>query len=140
MSNLTKSRGLDDLFRADSLFEQMFGGGVVRRDYSWLPRDYSWLPRDGGGYDLSLAVPGYSKDDIAVTLDGNILSINGSVDTSLPNGITSERISKKYTLRDVHLYDLDKIEASVKNGVLTISIPPKNPNNSSGGSISIPVK
>lgn len=133
MSNLTKSRGLDDLFRADSLFEQMFGGGVVRRDYSWLPRD-------GGGYDLSLAVPGYSKDDIAVTLDGNILSINGSVDTSLPNGITSERISKKYTLRDVHLYDLDKIEASVKNGVLTISIPPKNPNNSSGGSISIPVK
>lgn len=132
MSNLTKSKVTNDMFRFDSVFDQMFGGGVVKRDHSWLPRD-------GGGYEFGLAVPGYSKDDIEVTLDGDILSINGSVDTALANGIISERVSKKYTLRDIHLYDLEKIEASVTNGVLTIFIPPKNPNNSSGGSLKIPV-
>lgn len=82
------------------------------------------------GYELMLAVPGFSKEQIKLSVDENTLSVEGTFDTEV-------KPDEKYNYKEFGIksfkrsfilpenVDLDKITASSLNGVLSITIKEK---------------
>ena len=78
---------------------------------------------------LLAAVPGLNKDEINIKIQGNYLEISGTRKADRPEGYTAHRLerggetffSRSYTLPvDV---DVDKVEAKLKDGILTLNLP-----------------
>ncbi|GBG95557.1 small heat shock protein [Ligilactobacillus salitolerans] len=82
------------------------------------------------GYQVTVDVPGVNKEDIDLSYDQDVLSIQAKRNSSLDrkdekgNVLASERSYGKY-VRNYHLPDVnaDKISAKVEAGVLTINMP-----------------
>lgn len=82
-------------------------------------------------YELSLAVPGMEKNDFQVDVDGDLLTISSEKEEN------KTEHEKKFTRKEYNYssfqraftipdeVNVDKIEASYKNGVLTLSLPYK---------------
>ena len=83
---------------------------------------------DAGGITLLADMPGVSKDRLDVRLDGDNLSIEGSVEMNLPPEMRAlwaevnvPRFRRTFTLsREL---DAGRIEANLKDGVLTLRVP-----------------
>lgn len=81
---------------------------------------------------LEASVPGLSKDDVNVVYSGGYLTISGSKQNS------EESKDQKYHVRELHkssfsrsfylpdsLFDTDKFDCSLRNGLLTVVVPRK---------------
>lgn len=68
-------------------------------------------------------VPGFSKEDINITVDKNNLTISSEKTQNTELGYELEPFKKTYWLPEQ--YDLNKLEATFNNGVLKIKIPIK---------------
>jgi HSP20 family molecular chaperone IbpA len=83
---------------------------------------------DARGITLLADMPGVSKESLDVRLDGDTLAIEGEVGISTPEGMRAlwaevnvPRFRRKFTLsREL---DAGRIEANLKDGVLTLRIP-----------------
>jgi len=83
---------------------------------------------DAGGITLLADMPGVSKDRLDVKLDGDNLSIEGGVEMNLPSDmralwaeVSVPRFRRTFTLsREL---DAARIEANLKDGVLTLRVP-----------------
>ena len=83
---------------------------------------------DAGGITLLADMPGVSKDRLDVKLDGDNLSIEGSVELDLPSEMRAlwaevnvPRFRRTFTLsREL---DAGRIEANLQDGVLTLRVP-----------------
>jgi len=93
-------------------FNQIFGQidfmpGMKQQDYS--------IKHGDNESALLLAVPGYSKDDITITVeDNNTITITGES----KSGLTSV-LKRTFTI-PANKIDMDAIVAKVENGVLAI--------------------
>lgn len=83
---------------------------------------------DAEGITLSLDMPGVSKDRLNVQADKDALVIEGEMQISMPDGmqalyaeVHSTRYRRSFTLSGE--LDAEKIEAGLKDGVLTVHIP-----------------
>ena len=74
------------------------------------------IEHDEDGATLTMNVPGYNKKLIDVSVDGDLLVIEGKSNSGNPDGFT-----RKFNLGDT--YDVEEIRASVVDGVLTLSLP-----------------
>lgn len=101
--------------------------------------------RDSNGkYVITMDLPGLEKSDIKIKLNGNILSVSGKRDKSVEKKdgdkvILRERTSGSFS-RSIRLagkLKQDKVEATYKNGTLTITIPQVEPVDNS---VEIPIK
>ena len=68
------------------------------------------------GVTLTMDVPGYNKKLIDISIEGETLIIEGKSNSGNPNGFT-----ERFTMCDKH--DSENIDASVIDGVLTLSVP-----------------
>ena len=83
---------------------------------------------DGAGITLLADMPGVAKDQLALEIEGDALLIEGGVQTLTPDGLEAvyaevriPRYRRSFTLsREL---DTARIEASLKDGVLTLRIP-----------------
>ena len=73
-------------------------------------------------------MPGVSKDSLDITLENNVLTINGYVEPEQPEGLmlaySEYRVGdyqRSFTLSDQ--IDREKIEAVLKDGVLRLTLP-----------------
>lgn len=79
-------------------------------------------------YVLTIEVPGATKDDVDLTLEKGVLSISATASSSVPEGYervsgdcSARRFQRSFRLsQDV---DHSGIDASVKDGLLTINLP-----------------
>ena len=90
------------------------------------------VKEDTDGFSLALAAPGYGKEDIAIKIDDNVLTIS-----SEKKEATTEKEGEKYTRKEFKYaafkrtftlpdtVDATKIAANYENGILNISIPKK---------------
>ena len=116
----------DKMNRAYADYERSWGGE------SWWPAAENW-PRTNM-YELAdqlemlIEVPGLTKDDLKVKIQGNYLEISGSRKADSPEGYTVHRqergtatFSRSFTL-PVEV-DANKVAATLKNGILALTLP-----------------
>lgn len=82
---------------------------------------------DESGITVHADMPGVSRQGLELNIDGDTLSIVGHVDISVPKGMEAlyADVRATYYQRSFSLsreLDRDKVDASLKNGVLTLRI------------------
>ena len=113
--------GFDNVF---DHFERMFDD-----DFSFSAPTfpfYNIVKQGKNKYDIELALAGYSKDDIDVSLEDGVLSIKSKKEDKeeskdgeiLHKGIAKRYFSKSFTIAD----DVEVKGAELKDGLLTVSL------------------
>ncbi|MBN2807984.1 MAG: Hsp20/alpha crystallin family protein [Deltaproteobacteria bacterium] len=120
--DLLRSR-MGDLFGA---YERPYGG-----DFGWpltegTPRTN--LNDNGDKLEMNAEVPGLTKEDLNIKVQGNYLEISGARKSAAPEGYKAHRVESETTsfTRSFTLpcdIDTEKVEASLQNGILTLVLP-----------------
>lgn len=80
-----------------------------------------------GGYTLRVDLPGVAAEDISVTIEDSVLTIRATRNdgAKATEGENDTKPSWTYTrrLRLPNDVDADKLEAQLRNGVLTLTLP-----------------
>jgi molecular chaperone IbpA len=89
-------------------------------------------------YGIELAVAGYSKEDITVSIGNSVLEITGVMKpqkdkTFIHKGITSKSFSRSFSVADT----IEVVSAAYENGILTIALKNKLPENKTNKTITI---
>lgn len=100
-------------------------------DFEWRVVDGS--PRtnlydNGDNFQLVAEVPGLSKEDLDVKIQGNYLELSGTKKSDTPEGYRAHRVERQagsftrsFTLpADI---DVERIEAVLNDGMLTLVLP-----------------
>jgi HSP20 family protein len=133
----TRENDFDRMFDAMDLFRsrlnRMFTdyGGSYGEDFGWRVVDGS--PRTnlydiGAKLQVIAEVPGMTKEDLNIRIQGNYLEISGNRTIDAPKGYKAHRVergttsfTRSFTLpADV---DANKIEAVLKDGLLSLVLP-----------------
>jgi HSP20 family protein len=83
---------------------------------------------DGSNFVLRADVPGLSESDIQINLAGNTLTLRGERKLEVPEGHSVHR-RERSAVRFAKSYELparvdaDKVNATLKHGVLTLTLP-----------------
>ena len=115
-----------------SLMDDFFSSPLTRWDDVFY-RDFDTLSADmweeGNSIFVKMAMPGIEKKDIKISVTGDSISIKGETKEQ------KEEKEKRYYLNTMHaqsysqsfnlptIIDPDKVEASFKDGVLTVKLP-----------------
>jgi len=137
-----KERKADALMRADRDFEEMFREFFEDMFHSWVlaPWRREGLPRLGFNpdvdvsesdkeYNVSIELPGLSKDEIEVSLDEGSLIVSGEKregrEEEKGDYVRVERSYGSFRRRISLPAEVDEsaVEATYKNGVLRIKLP-----------------
>ena len=105
---------LTNLNNIDDVFDRIFKADPYIRQFTATGSHN--IEHDEDGATLTLNVPGYNKKLIDVSIDGDSLVIEGKSNSGNPDGFI-----RKFNLSDT--CDVEGIEASVVDGVLTLSLP-----------------
>lgn len=135
---LTRWSDVDRIFKTINLLRNSLDGFSSEFDRSY-PWSNGWLGGESGSpktnlYDLGDAfavwaeVPGLSKDELTIKIQGNYLEMSGNRKFTVPPGYSAHRIERKmrsftrsFTLpADI---DADKVEARLQNGILHMILP-----------------
>lgn len=100
----------------DSVFESV--NNVVTKPKSIVDKTEN-------GYSLVMSVPGLTKEDLKIVIKDRKLTISYENEKKDDDSYFVEKFSKSYFLSD-DIID-KKIEAEVKNGILKINLPTKDP-------------
>ena len=141
MNSLIRFNPLDDINRFDPMvdFENMFdrfARTALRpswREWDTEPQIRMDISEAGNVYMVKAEIPGVKKDDIHVSIDGNVVSISAEVrqERETTEGSTLLRHERCYgkTMRTFRLDQEvmeDKAQAKYADGVLELKLPKKN--------------
>jgi len=80
------------------------------------------IKRDGNNFTIEMALAGFSKDDIEVTVTEDILTIASNKESSKKDevyrGISERKFTRNFSMAD----DIVVKSAELKNGLLTIKL------------------
>ena len=138
MSNITRYDPFKELARfdpfldMDDMFSRFLMRPVLRGGLEMEPQIKMDIKEADGMYKVKAEIPGVSKDDIHVSIDGNRVSISAEVkkETEEKKGervIRSERsygmASRSFSLAEE--VDQGKAQAKYADGVLELTLPKK---------------
>ena len=110
----------------DRVFDDVWRGSESRYESNWMPID---VIETEEGYAVVADLPGLNPDDINVNFHDGVLTISGEIHQNTANEndrvLVRERTFGKFSRR-INLpmpVDVDKINASYDNGVLTLELP-----------------
>ena len=116
------SIGFDDMF---DQFENMLGNGHLTMQSNYPPYNIKKTGKDN--YAIELALAGFSKDDVEVEFEDNLLTVrtkqvnksenDNSEGEIIHKGISQRQFARSFTIAD----DVKVGEAQLKDGLLTIS-------------------
>ncbi len=137
MAMWTRVNDIDRMFDAMDLFRSRLNrmfmdyGGTYDEDYGW--RVINGSPRTnlfdrGESFQLMAEVPGLSKEDLNIRIQGNYLELSGKRNAEVPKGYKAHRVERETTsfTRSFTLpadVNVDKIEAVLHDGLLTLNLP-----------------
>ena len=126
---INRRPGNVDVFRSqlNRLFSD-FDDSFLGYERSATTTPYTNMYDNGDLFILKAEVPGMSKDDLKIKIQGNYLELSGSRKHEVPEGYKAHRVertsptfTRSYTLSaDV---DVEKVEAELGDGILTLSLP-----------------
>ena len=104
--------------RFERLFEQAFSNAD---SYNGFPH-YDIEKTDESKYRITMAVAGYSEDDVEITQKENLLVIKGAPEKDdgnyLHRGISTRKFERRFHLADY----VEVNSASIENGLLAIEL------------------
>ncbi|MGW8194514.1 MAG: Hsp20/alpha crystallin family protein [Desulforhopalus sp.] len=107
-------------------FDKTYGGDLNWRIANGSPMTN--LYDNGDRFEVISEVPGLSKDDLNIRIQGTYLEISGTRRSEVPEGYKVHRMerepaafSRSFTLPSE--VDVDNIEAVLKNGLLILILP-----------------
>jgi HSP20 family molecular chaperone IbpA len=106
---------------------QAEGGGRSREASAWQPQADIWETDEAIMVEVEL--PGVTRQDVTVEVEGDVLRVAGerraTVERSGRHYYQVERITGRFTRqwRLPHTIDRDAIEATFKDGILTLTLP-----------------
>lgn len=132
MANLVRrnNRFFDNNFRDfNSLIDSFFNDDFMNKNFYYKPSFKVDVSKDDKGYLVEAEMPGFSKEDISISLDEGKLVITASKNEEIDNSneeknyIHKERKSSSLS-RTMYFDDVDdnNINAKLVNGVLSISL------------------
>ena len=80
-------------------------------------------------YELAIAVPGYSKENINVSIDGDLITISGQIEQTADKTYLRKEFSPKNfkkVFRASDKMDMSKISAKYQSGILNLEIGKKD--------------
>ena len=114
--------------------ERMFRNTLGTRDYDAATSAGAWAPaldveEDEDKFTIHVELPGVSPEDVELTLEDDVLTISGErsfYDERDAEGF--KRIERRFgrfhrAVRLPDRVDADKVEASAREGLLTITVP-----------------
>ena len=126
--------------RLPTFFDDVFGKDLFDWNLSNFSNSGSTLPavnvkETPEHFQVEMAAPGMSKENVEVTLDGNMLTISGKQQSEEEDSDEDNRYSRRefsyqsfqrrFTLpKDV--VDTNQIQASYENGLLKLVIPKRD--------------
>ena len=139
MNNITRFNPLsselsrfDPFLDIDDVFNRFMMRPLLREGMEIEPQIKMDVKEADGKYMVKAEIPGVSKDDIHVTIDGNRVSISAEIkqEKETKEGervIRCERsygmASRSFSLADE--VDQGKVQAKYNNGVLELTLPKK---------------
>ena len=82
---------------------------------------------NGDGYMLQVEMPGVSKEGLEISTEGNELTITGRRSLPTIDGVVVHRESRQENFRRTFeidpSIDVNKINAKIEQGVLTVTLP-----------------
>jgi HSP20 family protein len=115
----------------DRLWDEYFGPG--RR--ALRPLEETWLPavdisETGDKITVKAEIPGMEAKDIEISMTGDTLTIKGEKKAEREEEENYHMIERSYgsfsrSMKLPAVVDADKVEATYKNGVLTVVLPKK---------------
>jgi len=141
MANITRFDPFNELTRFDPFldmndFFKGFGMRPSMREFEREPFIKMDVSEAEGAYTVKAEIPGVNKDDIHISVDGNMVSISAEVkkekeEKKGENVIRSERyfgkVSRSFTLGSE--VDAEKVQAKYADGVLEVTMPKKSKGN-----------
>ena len=111
----------DRMFEA---FDRAFPVGV--RNVTFPPCD---VVTTDTGYTVSLAVAGFTKDDLTVEVDGNnVITVTGKKEAKSDDKYIVKGIATRQFVRKWQLLDSDEVEdVKLENGLLNITVKRNDP-------------
>ena len=115
--------GFDNIF---DHFENMFDGNVMTIPQVNYP-PYNIVRTGDNTYDIELALAGFSKDDINVEYENNVLTVKSikkadekdeQANGVIHRGISKRMFTKSFTVAD----DVEVKGAELKDGLLKVSL------------------
>lgn len=139
MSNITRFNPFgseltrfDPFWDVDDMFNRFMMRPMLREGMEVAPQIKMDVKEADGKYLVNAEIPGVSKDDIHVTIDGNRVSISAEVKQEKEEKegervIRCERnygmASRSFSLADE--VDQSQVQAKYNNGVLELTLPKK---------------
>ena len=125
--------GSPDLFKEMEELTRHFWEGFPLRD-STIGEDIDWAPRlditeTGKTVEVTAELPGIEKKDIDISLDGDLLVIKGEKKHETEEkGRCYHRVERRFgsfsrTVRLPYEVKTEKIDATFKDGILTVTLP-----------------
>lgn len=117
----------------DRVFNELVGGTGFNPRYNGGATAPAYLPvdirREGNGVVVEASVPGFSPDEVSITVDGGVMTISAAHQEEKETGEGEYLRRERYIGRVYRQIDLgdqvdgERAEASFKDGVLNVSIP-----------------
>ena len=123
--------------RSTSLFDDAFDGvfNTLSKVHSFP--FYNVVKYGRGKYGLELGLAGYNKNNVLVEQKDGVLTISGEVDDAskeyITKGLSFRKFVKQFSLKNDVVID----EAEMKDGVLTIKLGAKEPEEIKGQKVDI---
>ena len=124
-----KAQPLSDIERLRRMLDQTFGSFGLP---SFVTESVGWSPpvdieEQDNAYVIEAELPGVQKDDVNIELVANELMITGEIKEREREGILRKRTRRigrfEYLVRLPEQVDADKVEANLKDGVLSVRVP-----------------
>lgn len=107
-------------------FDGAYGEGSGWRVVGGFPKTNMY--DTGEAFHVIAEMPGVTKEDLNIKIQGNYLEISGTRNSHVPEGYTAQRVERKgstftrsFTLSTE--VDADKIEAVLQDGLLKLVLP-----------------
>lgn len=125
--------GADFVNEVNAMFDEMAKVKFSGWSENFPPLD-TLVEEDSGVLRLRFALAGYSKQDLAITFEGDVLILEGGHSKEkgktpatgyrvLKQGIRQREFSCKYSL-PAGKYDTSRVKALFEDGILQLDIPP----------------
>jgi len=81
------------------------------------------IKTDDGGYEISISLLGFGKDEIEIETENDTICISGEIKNTVPKFVSQKKFKRSWELKNL---DSKAVDASLENGILKVILKSKD--------------